>query len=129
MSRSAQLTAHRAAASALWELLRVDGPYREAWKQVARKEHLSAANGKVNVEAVRRLVLDRLWERGEFDSDPRSHENWQRRPWKDRIYGVANGRRLSIGTLEAFILAFGVSDDEAEPLRALHAGDGLPSPD
>jgi hypothetical protein len=123
MSRPDPDPDHCAAARALWRLLCDDGPYREAWKLVARKERLRVTNGKVSVEAVRRLVLDWLWEHGELKTDPRSLETQQQRPWKDRIYAVANGRRLSTHTLDTFIEAFDISDDDAARLRALHEGD------
>ncbi len=110
------------AAGQLWELLLRPGPCRDRWQRRARNDHLTVLHDKVNCEAVRRVLVDHLRSVGELRDDQSGYGR-RSRPWKDQVYDVVNGVRLSIHTLEIFVDAFGIAEAEAERLRAVHSGD------
>jgi hypothetical protein len=122
--KPAARAAEQAAAVYLWELLRLEGPYRDTWTVLAHAENLDVIEGEVNEQAVRRLVTDNLWREGELSEDPRRLDRNGRptRPWNDRIYDIRNGLRLSPSTLRAFIGAFEMSEEDQERLWRIHAG-------
>jgi hypothetical protein len=85
--------------------------YRRHWQRYS-----SVRRGELPRAAVAAVLADHLVETGEvgWDIRPRSLEN--------RVGRALNGQRLSDRTLELFIAAFAMTDQDAEELRALRRG-------
>ncbi len=114
--------AEQAAAHHLWELLRRNERYRRVWVYMAREENLEVVDGEVNEEAVRRVVVDYLCDKGVIEEPrPLSEKGKPKRLWKDQIYDARNHLRLSPTTLSAFIGAFDISEDDQARLYRIHS--------
>jgi len=100
----------RWAAVRLAELLALPR-YRRHWQV-----HSTVRRAELSRAAVATVLARHLFEAGEVgdEREPRSLEN--------RVGRALNGTRLSDGTLELFIAAFGMSAADADELRALRSG-------
>src|SRR4051794_41099935 len=85
--------------------------YRRRWLRYS-----SARRGQPSRAAVAAVLAEHLFETGQvgWDHQPRSLEN--------RVGRALNGQRLSDRTLELFIAAFAMTDEDAEELRTLLRG-------
>ena len=85
--------------------------YRRHWQV-----HSTVRRGELSRAAVATVLARHLYETGEVgeELEPRSLEN--------RVGRALNGQRLSDGTLELFIAAFGMTAEHADELRALRSG-------
>jgi hypothetical protein len=113
MHDATQLTGQRAAGQYLRQLLLKPGPYRDAWQnQVARPR-----DGVINQLAVAEVIA-RQRAAGGHPGDS------QMPPYqlRDVVSGALFGGKLTADTLQAFISAFGFSEEESDRLRRLLAG-------
>jgi hypothetical protein len=112
MSDVARLTAQRAAAEYLRQLLLKPGAYREEWQRHVAKPR----DAVINQLAIAEVIASELTcgHAGEAPVMP-----YQLR---DIVSGALSGSQLSAETLEWFIGAFGFADHEAGQLRRLLAG-------
>jgi hypothetical protein len=80
------------------------------------QRHSNVRRGELSRAAIAAVLAAHLFETGEvgWEHRPRSLEN--------RVGRALNGDRLSGGTLELFIAAFGMTEEHADELRALLHG-------
>lgn len=104
-----------AACRHLWTLLLQEGTkYRRKWELEARERGLDIRTGRGIVEAIRSVLVQYLDRIGELDEGAVN-----RRAWKDQVYGIKNGDRLTTKTLQVVIDAFEIPEAEAEQLWKL----------
>lgn len=113
-----------AAAGLLWFLLAEEGPYRNKWVAVARRDGLPVFVNEVNQTAVRRVITAWAEDNGELSEE----ELDKPRPMKDRIFRLASVQMLSPQTLRWFIEAFEIADHEADRLWLLLEGHNVDIP-
>ncbi len=112
MSDEARLTAQRAAADYLRQLLLKAGPYRELWQRhVARPR-----DGVINQLAIAEVIASHLASGPAGDAPVMPYQ------LRDLVSGALSGSQLSAETLEWFIEAFRFGAHEAGQLRRLLAG-------
>jgi hypothetical protein len=118
------LWAERRTARVLWEMLLRNPRYRRVWVDFALREGLTVEPGRVNQEAVRRVVAIYLHDQGhpDFKQDPETPDQLRRRPWRDRINRVANAEHLTAETLGAILGSFEVDEKDTHRLLLLHSG-------
>jgi hypothetical protein len=113
MSDAARLTAQRAAAEYLRQLLLKPGAYRASWQGhvVAR-----SWDGVINQLAIAEIIASHLTAGHAGDAAVMPYQ------LRDLVSGALSGSQLSAETLEWFIEAFRFSEPEAGQLRRLLAG-------
>lgn len=118
MPPRAALTGPELAAGHLQALLAKPGRYRDRWVRRADKPR----DDRVSQAAVARVIAEYLRQRNGVDT---SEVIYYRR-LKDRVHRALTAYDLSTETLEYFIQAFMMSDDDARQLWAHYTG-GSPS--
>ncbi len=112
MSDAARLSAQRAAAEYLRQLLLKPGAYRETWRR-----HVTRPRDEViNQLAVAEVLASHSKPGGPDDARVMPYQ------LRDVVSGALSGSQLSRETLQAFVEAFGFSDQDAGQLRRLLAG-------
>jgi hypothetical protein len=114
MHHATQLTGQRAAGEYLRQLLLKPGPYRDAWQsRVARPR-----DGVINQLAVAEVLA------GQQHVGRGQPGVSQMLPYqvRDVVSGALFGGTITAETLQAFIAAFGFSEEDAARLRRLLAG-------
>ncbi len=112
MSDAARLTAQRAAAEYLRQLLLKPGAYRTSWqRQVARPR-----DDVINQLALAEVIASHLTSGHAAEAPVMPYQ------LRDIVSGALSGSQLSTETLEWFIGAFGIAAHEAGQLRRLLAG-------
>jgi hypothetical protein len=106
----------RAAASYLRAILTQQGPYRRLWEQHV----LRARSDQITQLAVAEVLARYLWSHPRVAGD----EDVLPRQLKDTVARALSGALLSQPTLNLFIEAFGISDEDADRLRRLWQGSG-----
>jgi hypothetical protein len=114
MSDAARLSAQRAAAECLRQLLLKPGAYRDAWR-------CHVAGARPRDEVINQLAVAEVLA---SHSKPGRGGDAPVMPYqlRDVVSGALSGSQLSPETLERFIEAFGFHDHDASQLRRLLAG-------
>jgi hypothetical protein len=113
MHDATRLTGQRAAGEYLRQLLLQPGPYRHAWQNHVA----SPRDGVINQLAVAEVIAGQPAAHGHPGA--RQVQPYQLR---DVVSGALYGGKLTGETLQAFIDAFGFSEEECDRLRRLLAG-------
>ncbi len=112
MSDAARLTAQRAAAEYLRQLLLKPGAYRDTWRRHAARYR----DAVINQLAVAEVLAAHTPSGRAVDAPLMPYQ------LRDIVSGALSGSGLSAETLQWFIAAFGFSDHDAGQLRRLLAG-------
>ncbi len=112
MSDAARLTAQRAAAEYLRQLLLKPGAYREAWQRDIARQRVDV----INQLAIAEVIASYLASGRSGDAPLMPYQ------LRDIVSGALSGSQLSAETVEWFIEAFTFTEHEAGQLRRLLAG-------